>query len=186
MMRPILQKLHDVLQASVFDFRNAARYSSKREFLKDSIARETYLTSTTVWPILEENSTFYATQTQIRGAESDKRDSTDEKHLSRGRCCHTQLKMGAQRCIQSRYAEQHVSQYGEVHNQESCLIATMADRETQRGLPREVASLFNDAECVTGVLQPSEAIDVVSATLLDIWRQFLSTFETERALKNAS
>lgn len=180
MVRPIFQKLHDILQSNVFDFKNAIRYSGKREVLKNSIAREAYLTSTTVWSIPEENSTFHATQAQLCGAEMDKHVFTDEKHLSRGRCSHAQLKMGAQKCIQSRYAEQHVSQYGEVHNHESCSIATRADRETQQDLP------LNDAGCSGEVLQPSEDVGDVPAILLDIWSQFLSTFRMGRELKNAS
>lgn len=160
-------------------------YSNKREISKDSIAREKYLTSTTVWLVSEENSTFHATQAQIFGAELDKHVFTDEKPRSKGRCSHTHLKTGAQRCIQSKYAERHVSQCGEVHNHESCLIATIADRETSQELPLKVSSPLNDARCVGEVSQSIEDAGNVPATLLDIWSQFLSTFRMGRGLKNA-
>lgn len=180
MVRPIFEKLHDMVDSRVFGIRNALRHSCKREILKDSIAREKYLTSTTVWPILEENLTTHATQARIGNA------ILDEKYFSKGHYSHPQLKLGAQRCIQSNHAETHVSQYGEVHNHETCLIAMVAHPETQQDLTFRVSSSFNDAGWVGEFSQSSEDVGDVSATLLATWRQFLSTSEMGRALESAS
>ena len=160
-MRPTFQKVLDLLQSSVLDVKNAVRYSNRKKFLKDSIAREMHLTSTTVWPISQENRTSHATQAQICGADLDKHVSTVEEHLSGGHCSHAQLKMGAQKRIQRRYAERHVLQYVEVYNNKSS------------------SSLLNDAGYAGGVLQRSEDAGDVPATLLETWSRFLSIFPSE-------